>query len=251
MRKQWSDIYYMLKEGRSLNEISRKLGLNKSTIYYHYRKIFDKKNKEINIKRAPDNKIGEFIGAFAGDGCYSKDKNYHHTVTFHFSSDEMNYVNSFKNLLQNIFGKEPCIYKQGNKIVIQYRSKKMIEFIRKYLRWIGKRTKTVALCGGINRYSNEFLIGFLRGNLDTDGYVSKRKVVTFSTASEKLNKQIKNILDKLNIKYSEYIDTYVNNKKRIKTGGSWGPQYRIDIKGIDGTRLLQKIEPHNPKRIRK
>ena len=80
-KKLWPYIYNMLNEGRSLNRISRQLSLNKSTVYYHYRKIFGKKTKDVNIAYVSDNKIGEFVGAFAGDGCYFKGKNYHYTIT--------------------------------------------------------------------------------------------------------------------------------------------------------------------------
>ena len=60
-------IKSMIKNDLSLNKISQKLHVAKSTIYHHYLKIKGKQIKNVVIPK--DNKIlGEFLGVFAGDG---------------------------------------------------------------------------------------------------------------------------------------------------------------------------------------
>jgi len=253
-KHNWSSIYPLLYQGISLNKISSKSNINKSTLYYHYRKIFGRRNRDITFGFSSDENIGEFIGVFVGDGCYSRSKYYHHNVSFFFSGDETQYVDSFSDFLLKNLDKRPQRYispSGPNKIVLRYSSKRLIDFIWNYVSWGGDRkSRSVSLRGNVSSYSREFRIGFIRGLLDTDGYAGKYRQVTLSTASPYLNLQVKEILDGFRIEYLQYINTYANSKKMKITGGNWGPQYNLNICGDYAVGLIHLLRPRNQKRIR-
>ena len=229
--------------------------MNKSTLYYHYRKLFDKRTKDIVINFVSDEEIGELIGVFVGDGGYSIDKYGHYHISFYFSADEVPYTESISNFLSKRLGKAPNRYicpSCPSKIILRYSSKLLIGFIKSYISWNGaKKSKSVSLQGTIGSYPDSFCIGFIRGLLDTDGYAGKYRRVTLSTASPYLNSQTKEILDRFGIRYTQYINTYANNKKMKKTGGKWGPQYNLNIRGPHAVELIHLLHPRNQKRIRR
>ena len=74
--------------------------------------------------------------------------------------------------------------------------------------------------------------------------------MVFSTASPYLNTQTKEILDRFEIQYVQYINTYENNKKMKRTGGKWGPQYSLYISGPHAVALIRLLRPRNSKRVR-
>ena len=254
-KHDWSVVYPLLYQGVSLNKISSKLGINKSTVYYHYRKLFGKRYKDIIFEFNSDEEIGEFIGVFVGDGCYSKSKYSHYNISFFFSGDETQYVDSFSDFLLKSLGKRPLQYTSPsgpNKIILRYSSRPLIDFIMNYVYWgETRKSKSVSLRNDVHSYSREFHIGFIRGLLDTDGYAGKYRQVVFSTASPYLNTQTKEILDRFGIRYTQYINTYANNKKMKKTGGKWGPQYNLNIRGPHAVELIHLLHPRNQKRIRR
>jgi len=69
-------IKKLAESGVSLNKISQKLTLKKSTTYYWFRKFSKNKMHKVKINRFLDEEIGEIIGAFCGDGNFYKDKRY-------------------------------------------------------------------------------------------------------------------------------------------------------------------------------
>ncbi len=162
--------------------------------------------------------IGQIIGAFAGDGCYSKGKTKRgikHFIRFCLSYEK---DVDYKNYLFLIFQKmnlNPRVHikKYRDKLSafeIRICSIKFIEFIKNYLYWddtIGsiqrfknskKKTYSVHLKYPLENYSNLFLIGFARGLMDTDGFVES-KGVACGVVSEKLIFNLNDILIKVGI----------------------------------------------------
>ena len=199
-------IRKLAKQGKSLNEISNLLKVSKTTVYYWYTKTVGKKIKPIIIDRSNDFKIGEFIGAFAGDGNFYFDKkSYHYRVTFVTSSYEESYSLELKNLISHIFGKEASRYKAGNKISTIVYGKDILKFLKEYLIWEGEKGYTVRLRCDLSSYSKTFLKGFIRGLFDTDGNVNKKKAqITVGSISKHLILQVSYILKTLNLDHSFY-----------------------------------------------
>jgi len=230
-----------IREGKSINQISKELDVYKSTIYYHYKKIKGRKLKPIEFRTIPADEIGEIIGAFAGDGNFYKDKAYHYTVQFLFGYCSEEYARRFEQLLINSFGKKPLRCRAGaGEFALRYRSKRLYLWIRERLDWDGKKTHSVCL-RDLNAHDKQFLIGFLRGLLDTDGHaVRKYRQIRFNTVSQTLANQISEILDILSI--SNRLSAYSQlGKAKI---------YEIRVNRTDAVILSQLLKPRNPGKIK-
>src|SRR4030042_224184 len=229
----------MIKEGISLNKINKKTRIQKSSLYYHYKKIKGKKYLVPKIDKFDMEKIGEFIGIFAGDGSFFFDKKRcHYSIRIYTGLYEKEYRKYLKKFLKKFFGKASRTY-QDNKLNVvtnEYYSKIIYEFILEYLAWNKNKTKTIRL-KNIRKHSREFLIGFIRGLLDTDGGIYKpKKKVAFGTASKKLAFQIKEILEILGIKPGFY---------KYKNKDFW----YIDIYGERSKKFMEIIKPNNPNKV--
>jgi len=232
-------IKILTKQGRSLKEISNKVGKGKTTVYYHFKKIKEKSCFPIIVNSTDIEKIGEFIGLFAGDGSFFLAPNYKYTIRLHFNLKESGYVkNLIEEVLIDLFQKKPMIFTLENRLNICYYSKNIYLLIKENLIWdLGKR-KTYSVRLKNKNYSYKFRIGFLRGCLDSDGYIGKNKI-NFATVSTGLSKDIINFLDYLCIDYSNkvYVDKRPN---RV-------PIHHINIRKHHFNRFINIISPRNKK----
>jgi hypothetical protein len=198
----------LTNSGKSLRHISKEIGINITTIYYQVRKFKPKIKKEF-VANLSDFQIGELIGAFAGDGSYYHVKcvsplwsSSQHKIRYHLSlKSDKQYANHLFILLKRCsLNPFKITRKECSRLDILINSKELIIFIKKFLIWEGKKTYSVRLTKRLNSYSIEFLKGFARGLMDTDGYVEISNA-SFACASEKLIKDLTLILDSLGIKY--------------------------------------------------
>ncbi|MEM5773217.1 MAG: LAGLIDADG family homing endonuclease [Candidatus Aenigmatarchaeota archaeon] len=238
-----------IKENETITKICKDLNLNKSTVYYYIKKLRGRRFPETKIEDSNLENVGELIGVFSGDGYFFFDKkSYKYNIFFYFSKDEEEYVKRFINLLNSIINRYIYVYKYKNvnKIFVRVTSKKLSELIKKYVTWNEnqKRSYTIRLVK-INFLSNDFLIGFLRGLFDSDGYTYKdKREIDFITVSPVLARQITKILRKvLNIRPLIYVyKDQRENRKKI---------FYVKIKQYDAEKFLMIIRPNNLKRYPK
>ena len=234
-----NQIFRLIKEGKSLNKISRLLNKSKSTVYYHFRKFKGRTVNPISLKSNDEELIGEFIGLFAGDGYANKTIAFHYRIYLFFNITERKFVNDLvKNVLVKLFGKEPNIFRQKNALVLFYCSKEIHYLINNYLVWDKKYRKTYSIQLKNRDQSDEFIKGFLRGCLDSDGYLSPKKIC-FSTVSKELIEDISIFLTKLNI--SNKVTRYKEKRKNRKD------IYNITLSRLDHYKFLKIINPRNVK----
>jgi len=225
-----------VRNGKSLNEISKELQITKTTVYYWYRKFSNKRIKRVKLNdNAKTLDIGEFIGIFAGDGSFYLDKNYRYDIRIHLDTKYKNYVNHVNKLIKHLFRKKPWIYdyKPNNVTIVRIISKDVLNFIKTYLTWETYKTGTIRLKDRIN-YNKEFYVGFLKGLIDTDGYIDKN-TITFSTISYGLSSDIDFGLNKLKINHKIYLQN--DKRPNIK------PIYRVRI-SKDFNKLIYLIKPN-------
>jgi hypothetical protein len=230
----------LIASGLSLNKISKTLNKNKTTIYYHYHKIKGKIIIPICVNQQNEDIIGEFMGLFAGDGCIDKTPDHKYRVYLYFNIKEKSYVdNMIESVLIPLFGKKPMIYLRDNMICLCYYSKNIHHFINEYLTWDKENKRTYSIELKHKKHDNDFIIGFLRGCLDSDGFVSKTKIC-FSTVSPGLKEDIVTMLSSLGIKHSTslYIEKRGNRK----------PMYQMTVSREDQNLFLNTIKPRNKKR---
>jgi intein/homing endonuclease len=242
------EVIESIKRGDSLNKISKRMGLYKSTIYYYYKKIKGKRYTKPNIKPVVYNRLeGEIVGIFAGDGSqHLEQKSYSYAVSVCFGNKNYDYALYVKTIYDNYFGKKISLLRNTeNSIKLFTKSKDIFFHFHNYLDF-DKRIKHSNVRLKTLKFPDEFLLGFIKGFLDTDGWISKAKDRTnprigFSTTSNKLALQIKEILNKFQIKCGMY--TINRSHRGEKT------MYNIQIWKESTDIFLNKVKPFKLKNL--
>ncbi|MFH1376650.1 MAG: LAGLIDADG family homing endonuclease [Candidatus Woesearchaeota archaeon] len=202
---QINEIKKLSNIGLSLRSIQNLTNTSLSTIQYHVNRKSDRKRiKQIKLPSS-DFVKGELIGAFAGDGSYFHDKSRrggNHNIRFYLSyRDDKKYVEYLSSILKDMglsvslyttkfMGKPSCLY-------ISTRSVELLKFIQTDLCWEKPKTYSVRLRKD-KEHSKDFLCGFARGLMDTDGFVESCSVACGSVSNE-LIEDLKDILFKIDI----------------------------------------------------
>lgn len=238
--KEIQQINELIKRDNSLNKISKIMNKSKTTIYYHFRRIKGTTMKPLKLNYENDELWGEFLGLVAGDGCLNKTKQYNYRVYLFFNKTEKEYVKELEKLLYKLFGKGPSIFDRGDIFILWYSSKKLYNLIKDYLLWddVGRKSHSVHLKN--KGYSKQFKMGFLRGLIDSDGYLSHKKI-TFATSSSSLAKDTKRFLEDLEINY--YYAIYKDKRENRMD------MHHINIRMKERERFLNLINPREKKNI--
>ncbi|MEK6928210.1 MAG: LAGLIDADG family homing endonuclease [Nanoarchaeota archaeon] len=227
-KEEIETITRLTKEGKSLNYLSKLLNLNKPTIYYQVRKFKPRIKKEFKVN-LNDFQIGELIGAFAGDGNYYH-RDYHkdfpsnscsylvrYFLTFPKERDYANYLFTLLkslNLNPNLNERKPSVF------VVSVKSKEYISFIKKYLIWEKDKTFTIRLDKDISQYPDDFLKGFARGLMDTDGFMSSGNSACACISQELIN-NLDNIFKKFGLETTRTV---------LARGGNTRPLYYVRVR---------------------
>ena len=218
-KKELKTIINLIKKGNSLNSIVKLTGKNKTTIYYHFREIKGRVYPKIKLNQRFTEKEGEIVGIFAGDGSqYFDPKGYHYQVNIHFGSKNKDYVFYVKNLFEDYFNHKFNFFEDKKRHTIRLRinSKKVFNYFKHYLDYNSKTKHSTVKLKSLN-LPKEFIIGFLRGLIDTDGSVLYNKYenginVSFCTTSLELINQVKQVFDEYNFKYSYFVRKHKSYK---------------------------------------
>jgi len=235
-------IIHLIKNGVSIPQISKKLNIGKSTIYYHYRKI---KGRKYPLTKIPVNQraLGEFLGAFSGDGSFIHErKRGHYTIRFHLHRyDDAQYAQYLRKLIEHYFGKKPSTqYVQPNGLVLKLHSKRIYELISEFLIISPSKSLNVSLKKPIKELSEDFLSYFVRGVIDTDGSVDNYGRIVLGLITKDLIDQISMMLNKFQIEHK------VSVRK-----SKWKDLHVISIRRMDASKYLEKIGFSNKRKGKK
>ncbi len=238
------EIVKLIKSGISIPKISKQLEVNKSTIYYHYRKI---KGKKLPVVKIPSNQkvLGEFLGAFSGDGNFYYEKGkWNYTLRIHLHRfDDSQYATYLQKMMQKYFGKKVKIYYiEPNASVLKFHSKRIYELIDDYLVLRPNKSLNVSLKKPIDSLSLDFLRYFVRGVVDTDGSVDNHGRITLGLISENLIRQISKILNQFDIPHRIAVR---------KTKPEWHDLYVLSINKLPALLYLKEIGFSNKRKERK
>jgi len=240
--QQIQKIKKLAKKGESVNTIKEKLGLPKSTTYYHFKKAVGQKQKENALKIPEDEEIrGELCGIFAGDGyVYVRgDGHYEITITLNIEDD---YWVELREFFEQNLEKKPQIIKEGDcgRVRLRYSSKKLYDLFKRRLDWCEEdKTGTVCLAEGQN--SDAFKLGFVRGLIDTDGSrVKNRREYRYGSVSKKLAENFCSIL--------EYFEVESSLRRSVDKRENCRDMFRVKIYGDDARKFQSKVQPRHPKK---
>jgi hypothetical protein len=238
--KKKQEILEMIKENRSLHKISQTLGIGKSSLYYHYRNLNDEGNKGKDYEIFNNEDLGEFLGIFAGDGYANVDEEYHYQVRLFFNEKENAYIDYVESLLMRLFNKRPFRMPRSkySVVILKYNSKEVFDLLMEFFVWDvkGKGSKSRSIRLIKNIASKSFKIGFLRGCLDSDGYVNENKI-EYATASSFLADTIRKFLNELGLPHTYYL----RKDKRLNRA----PIHIININKTNRMKFFNLIKPMN------
>ena len=131
-----------------------------------------------------EEKIGEFIGLIAGDGGFSfYERKRDHKIRLYIGTQQPPLLIKAISLFAELFNLYPRVYDHSKRkyshrfYSIEIESKPIFKFIQKFLKWgTGRRCRTISLKYQPERYSRAFLLGFVRGLVESDGWVSHSQV---------------------------------------------------------------------------
>src|SRR3989344_2311619 len=206
------EILKSIRNGESLGSISRRTGIWKSTLYYHYKRIHGKKYKEPKYSIRFSEKEGEIVGIFAGDGSqvYCK-SNCNYQTNIHFG-DYKGYISYVKELYEKYFNKIWRLNQDSRKdCCVTYRmrmvDKKIFNYFSNYIDYNPHHKHNTVRLKTL-KVPNRFKIGFIRGLIDTDGTICKERTgrlrIAQYTTSRSLAKQITRIITSFEITCYRY-----------------------------------------------
>ena len=170
---------------------------------------------EINLKETNETEKGYIIGFYVGDGnIFVKEIKGAYRLQYFLGIKEV----TIQQKIIEIF-KKICRFRsykgKDNTYVIEIYSKSLINFIKKFSDKNGLKKEI---------FSREFLIGYIEGLIDSDGYV-QRKYTEITTMNEKLKDNIVFILN--NFGLNPNIRKFVT--KNFRTGFRIGFSLRNKI----------------------
>ena len=227
-----------LANHKSLNFIKLLTGIGKTTIYYYMKKRNGKSIPEVTINTSNLELIGEIVGIFAGDGNYYYDSSKWETkIRFYFNEKETLLSDYYFERLFLFANKRPFDYNGKSVRIFEFKSKKIGTFLKEYLSWTGKKGYTIHLSKPALCKNKKFALGFLRGLLDSDGYVRKgRKEIYFGSVSIALADDFCRCLDTFHLPYVRYIQKRVKyaDFHKVRLSGNSVDSFLIRIKPLKG-----------------
>jgi len=143
--------------------------------------------KKINIYALSDKEQAYLIGIIQGDGYLYYDKWRHYKTNIYLNSKKDHDIGKYVLFLLEKIGAKPYLmYKKGC-LIIRLNSKHFFDFVNNEI--IDLKYKN----------NKEYVLGFISGFIDSDGYVSYGDIV-ISNKNKKLIKIAENFCKKINIK---------------------------------------------------
>ena len=176
--------------------------------FSHAPNLYDSNSHQIRCPETVTSEFCRLLGYLVGDGYYAKQN---HTISFVNADDAL--LSDFAKCLDTLFGVKYTIDRAGHSDIAKQISVNSV-MLRNLLKKLGlnrvtAHRKTVPHI--IYRCSSSGIANFLRALFDTDGSIdSDAKVISFSSASNKLVKQMQILLLRLGILSHRSISTKGN-----------------------------------------
>lgn len=122
-------------------------------------------SKKININHLNDEERGYLIGMFIGDGYLYRDRWGHYKVNFFLNPIKDKDIADFTLALLKKIDLSPYTMIHHRCLIIRLNSKTFYEYLQEQLDNI------------IKEKNNKFMIGFISGFIDSDGYVARGDIV--------------------------------------------------------------------------
>jgi stage V sporulation protein R len=150
--------------------------------------IAQNRRKAIRIPEVVDERLAAFLGYLIGDGHISAVKR-----VIGLTTGDQEQAETFAGLVRDLFGLEPRIKRDGNRLRVLFSSADLRDFLLHLGLEAGPcaRRKTIPEC--ILRSPKAVVAAFLRALYDCDGYAGKAGVI-LSTSSDRMSEVVQIVL---------------------------------------------------------
>jgi intein/homing endonuclease len=177
-----------------------------------------------DFNKITEREKGYITGFYVGDGnIFISEIKGVYRLRYFLGLKEVEIQKKIEKILSN-FCKNPRIYQgKDNTTVIEIHSKELLNFITRIVDKNGlKKVKA----------DKEFLIGFVEGLIDSDGYV-QRNYVEITTMNSKLKNNIVSILRRLGIKSNvRTFTSHISTKTGMRIGFSLNNNFFLPVKWV-------------------
>jgi len=191
--------------------------------------------KEVRLPQEPTEELGEFIGYFIGDGCYSFNERGTGRVIFSIADDEPEVLNRIIYLSKKLFGLEPTLTKKPNdrSTNLFYNSTVLAHWLKNI--GVDKVSSSdVRVPEIVFRAGKRFALGFLRGLFSADGSVRKDGYVFLYSISKELIQQVQELLLSLGM------PSKISVNKNRKDAFGKKPVYRLTLITKEGINIFKE-----------
>lgn len=239
-----NQVTMLFRQGNSLTRIAKLLGKSKGGVYPYYLKLKGKTYRiPIPVTTYSVNE-GEIVGIFAGDGwfTYYKPKG-EYKGYIAFGKQNIHYANYVTQLYSRFFRRNLQLITDNDKTLkLRMTSKITYDYFCKFLAF-DRSTKALTLQLKQINLPRKFLIGFLKGLIDTDGSITYRNTyprIRFNTASFVLANQLQIITSRLGVQTRMGVDRRWKQAPTQKSP-KLSTCYRIDVKSKKDNLLLANL----------
>lgn len=215
-------------------------------------KLWKKYSKDIRVDFKINNPLNDsefwwFIGIWLGDGWIQNNRDSYSVITCFNSKKDDDKNNSFK--VKKIFEKynrNPFIYEKGqNTTYCSFNSKHLFKFL---IDNFGRYSKYKNIPEWVKYLPEEYKLQIIKGYLESDGYIIKKKdgtYITFVSISLKLLEDIQDILFSMGmisslVKSKDKGESIINGKKT-----NCNEKYHLILSNFDCNILLNKLNWKN------
>jgi ribonucleoside-diphosphate reductase alpha chain len=192
---------------------------------------------KVLFPRAVSKELGEFIGAFIGDGAITRNKHKTGRLIFSFSDEDKDLKNHILNIAQDIFGVRPVVQKKKNDASTNYffNATMLIDWLH-FIRVDKTSSLKARVPEIVFNKTREFAEGFLRGLFSTDGTVTDEGYPSLSSAAIDLIEDTQQLLLALGI------PSKVRKITNRKDAFGKNPIYQLRIITLEGLhRFRQEV----------
>lgn len=197
--------------------------------------------REITVPQKPSEELGELIGYFIGNGCYSFDESGTAGVVFTVADDEPEVLQRIVYLGRELFALEPAFRKNpgGRSTNLCYGSTVLAHWL-KHIGVDKTSSGKMKVPEIVFRAGKRFALGFLRGLFSADGSVTKDGHVSLYSISGEFIAEIQQLMLSLGMPSR----VSVNNNRDDAFGKN--PVFRLTLITREGYRVFQEsVKPVN------
>lgn len=206
------EIVKLAQAGNSIANISRKLGLKKTTVYYHARSYCRKMTK-LDLDLLTEFEKGYLVGFFLGDGNLNMGrKTPRYIVRFFLDAERDQDISTYLCQVLQKGRKKVSVFTRKTNTILKVSSKELVDFMQKYIEYernwdhrLEKRLKKST------DWSSELQYGILSGIIDSDGHVHGHLGTEIKTASSLTQRRILDILTNLRIDATSKVKDVTEN----------------------------------------